>query len=275
MPNNISATIISTPFQLLLAGLLVWGAVDSEALRLWTSGGGVVFFFLAAYLLAMSGIRGFGRYFLALAYIAFLVGLLNYLAVSAAAAPFGLGRPSMAATLGFLYFLFQAALVFLPTAAKNQFPLNENEKNLVYRGGIATSMALMVGGCIVGWIVSAASGKWFDMGLPPTWNAYYFCLLFAALFSGAEGVFLMLGPRVLRGSPVTFRGKETTVAAAVLLIIYLAEFELRRNWVLLGFSAIAFAGTALAFFLVWHKRGDSQEHVLQRAQQSGRQPDRV
>lgn len=275
MSTKVRNAIVSTPFQVLLLGILAWGALNYNGLRLSTAGGGLVLFFLASYLLAMSGLRQLGRYFISLAYLALLLGLLNYLAVLAAAAPFGPLNSAVAAMLGFLYFLLHAALVFLPSSAKDQFPLSADERNLVYRAGIATVTGLMVGGMAVGLIFPAYSQRWFDVGFPPTWNAYYFSLLFAAVFSGTESILLILPPRVLRGSAVTLRPLETTLFVTVLLLICFAEWRLRQNWLLLSFSSIACTGTAFAFFLVWHGRADSRGGVLEHGHPGDRESEQI
>lgn len=267
MSNKVRNSIISTPFQVLLLGLLMWCYLHLQDLHLSAAGGGIVFFFLATYLGAMSGIRGLGRYLLSAAYVALLIALLNYLAGSATLAPYGAGNSALALTLAFLYFVLQNALVFLPTVAKDRRTANEGERMLIRRAGVATTAGMFVGIMTIGLIVPALSQKWFDVGLPSAWNAYYFSILFAAVFSGTEALFLLRGPSVLRGSSLISTIIELTLAVVVILLMCLLEFLLRRNWVLFSCSAITFVGSTLAFFLVWHNRSDTQPRVAQHAQE--------
>lgn len=253
--STIKAVVVGL-LQLLLVAILLWIAWEFRVDRLKATGSGVIFFILSACLAGLSTKRRYGPYFLCVAYLSLLIGLLNYLA-----AP-GLGRldarsSALSVVLGLLYFVLQVTLVFVPVLTPTaQFPLAGDKRNLVYRIGVSTSSGLFVGLVVVGSLLLGAHWSKSSPGPEPLpwWNAYIYAFLFAALFSAAESLSLFFGSSPLARPIMNYSRVYVSYIIASLTLIAVTELIVRRNWFLFFLSALALTGSALVTSMVWHQR---------------------
>ncbi len=239
---------------LLLSDLLFTAVFLTAALHYRTGmmadlGAGFLYCCLAGYLAILSNVPTFQTRLLNAAYLAFLLGLLNYFATSEGSRSLGSHQVLLGVGACIVYGALLSVLIWRPVLPDSGIPVAPRLRPQARRLFMATAIALQFGSGISLALVFAQYWIKAEGGNPfLRWNAFQYAMLFIALFSGILAVILLWPPLHARLRLVDF-AKAFAVIVGVLCAAALIEYEFRSDWQLFVLSSAAFAGAYLSFWL--------------------------